>query len=161
MRYLRIIIAITFFITLFSSLTRAGDVYMWTDEEGVVHITDNPRSLPPGGDVERIRQRNRGDADGQSLPDKGRDIEAVTEKVEEKEAVSDRNKGLPEEPNRNEWERKLQQAREEHDRAKELVEKRRRHYSRKNTRPNWDRYKRALGELAEKREKLRGLERQK
>ncbi|MBA7590351.1 hypothetical protein ES708_32466 [subsurface metagenome] len=133
---------------------------MWTDEEGVVHITDNPRRLPPGGDVEIIRHRNRGDTDGQSLSDKKRDIKPSGKRVEGKEAVSDRNKELFEEPHRRELERKLERAREEYDRAKELVEKRRRHYSRKSTRPNRARYRHALDELAEKREKLRELRRQ-
>ena len=150
------------FIALFSPLTRAGDVYMWTDEEGVVQITDNPHRLPPGGDVERIRDRNRGDANGQSLPDKGQYIEAVTEKVEEEEAVRERTRETAEEEaHRRELEQKLEQAREEYALAKELVEKRRRQYSRKRTRPSRDQYRHALAEQAEKMKKLRELEKQK
>ncbi|MDD5724069.1 MAG: DUF4124 domain-containing protein [Syntrophales bacterium] len=160
MRYLHIIVVITFFIALFSSPTRAGDVYMWTDEEGVVHITDNPHRLPPGDGVERIGYRNRDDADGQPFPDKGQGIETVPEGVKEKGAVSDQNGGLLEEPHRRGLERELGRAREEHAHAKELVERRRRDYSRKSTRRNRDQYRYALDRLAEKREKLRELERQ-
>jgi len=160
MRYLSASIFIIFLSLTLFPLTLAGDVYMWTDEEGVVHITDNPRSLPPGDDVERIRYRSRDDANRQPVSDKKRDIKPARKGIEEEEAVSDRDKGLPEGPHRGELERKIERASEEYDRARELVEKQRRHYSRKNTRPNWDRYKRALDELAEKREKLRELRRQ-
>ena len=61
MRCLPIFIVVTFLIILSSSRVRAGDVYLWTDGGGVAHITDDPCSLPPpGGDVERIRYRDRG-----------------------------------------------------------------------------------------------------
>ncbi|MBW2674717.1 MAG: DUF4124 domain-containing protein [Deltaproteobacteria bacterium] len=161
MRYLHIVIGITFFITLSVSLTGAGDVYLWTDDEGVTHITDNPRSLPHGGDIERIRYRHRGDVNRQPLSDKKRALKSSGMGTEEQEAVNGRDKGLSEDPYRRERERKLERAREEYERARELVEKRRRRYSRKSTRPNRDRYRHALDELAEKRDQLRELKRQK
>jgi len=162
MRYLRIIIVIIFCIILFSSLTRAGDLYMWTDKDGVVHIADTPPKLLPGGGVKRIHNKDRGGADGQSLPDKGQDIETVTEEDKGEEAVSDRTRETSkEERRRRELEQKLGQAQEEYDLTRELVEKRRRLYVRYHTRANRARYQKALDELAEKREKLRDLIRQK
>lgn len=153
MRYPRFIIVITMCVILSSPLAWAGDIYLWTDEEGVVHITDNPGRAPPTGTVERIRIKDRGE--DLSEEGQGGDAEAVTEEQRE---IPDRNKGLSEESNRG-WKRKLQQAREEYDRARELVERQRRLYSRKHTRSNRDRYRRALDELAEKRERLRELQR--
>jgi vacuolar-type H+-ATPase subunit I/STV1 len=162
MRYLRIIMVIAFFITLSSFLARAGDIYMWTDKEGVVHITDDPHGLPPGDGVERIRYRNREDPEKQSLSDKGQDIEPLTEKAEKKEAVDDRvTKPPEEEPRPENLRRELEQAREEYGHAQKLVERLRRDYSRKSTRHNRDQYRHALKKLAEKRDRLRELERQK
>jgi len=161
MRYLRIIIGITFFVALSFSLTGAGDVYLWTDEEGVVHITDNPRSVPPGGDVERIRYRDREESGEQSLPDRRETAETLPEEIGGKKATSDRDEGLSEDPRRRDRERQLERAREEYDRAKGMVERRRRDYSRKSTRHNRDQYRHALDVLAQTRERLRELERQK
>lgn len=161
MRYLRIIIEIIFFIALTSSVTGAGDVYLWTDKEGVVHITDNPRSVPPGGDVERIRYRDRDTPDKQSVPDKREASETLREGVGGKKAASDRDGGISEDPHRRDRERQLERAREEYDRAKKMVERRRREYSRKSTRHNRGQYRHALDVLAQTRERLRELERQK
>jgi len=127
----------------------------------VVHITDNPRGVPPGGDVERIRYRNRSGSDEQFLPDKRDAAETLSEGTEEKKAASGRDKGLSEDPHRREREQTLERAREEYDRAKGLVERRRRDYSRRSTRHNRDQYRNALGALAKKRMRLRELERQK
>ncbi len=158
MRYLRVIISSIFVITLLSSFACAEVLYMWTDEEGVVHITDNPRRLPPGNDVERISYRDASDRG--SLPDPGQDGQPMMETAEEGETVSVQTGKSPEEEARaQELELKIEQAREEYERAKERVEWRRRDYSRKSTRHNRDQYKHALEVLAEKRENIRELER--
>ncbi|MBN2397847.1 MAG: DUF4124 domain-containing protein [Deltaproteobacteria bacterium] len=161
-RYLYVILVVTILCVLFSFPARAGDVYLWTDEEGVVHITDDPRRLPAGDDVERIRYRDRGDAERQPVPDETRDAERMAEKKngEEERAVGQRRK-LPEDASRRDLDRKIERAREEYARAGELVEKRRREYSRKSTRHNRDQYRYALDQLAGKREKLRELIEQK
>lgn len=158
MRYLLVIISSIFVITLLSSPACAEVLYMWTDEEGVVHITDNPRRLPPGDDVERIHYRDA--SDGEPLPDTGQSGQPMMETAEEEETVSVQTGTSPEEEARTrELELKLEQAREDYERAKERVEQRRRDYSRKSTRHNRDQYKHALEVLAEKREKIRELER--
>ena len=133
---------------------------MWTDEEGVVHITDNPRRLPPEDDVERIRYRDA--SDREPVPDTGQGSQPMMETAEEEESVSVQTGTSPDEEARSkELALKLEKAREEYERAKELVERRRRDYSRKSTRHNRDQYKHALEVLAEKRENIRELERQK
>ena len=158
MRYLRVIISSIFVITLLSSYACAEVLYMWTDEEGVVHIIDNPRRLPPEDDVERISYRDA--SDREPLPDPGQGGQQVMETAEEEEATSVQPDKSPEEEARaQELELKLEKAREEYERAKERVELRRRDYSRKSTRHNRDQYKHALEVLAEKREKIRELER--
>jgi hypothetical protein len=158
MRYLRIIIVIVCCVFFFWSLARAGELYLWTDKEGVVHITDDPRSLPSEDDVERIRYRDDvSDRNGQSFPDQGQ-YTGITPEENGGEEPSDTR--LSEDSNRGELKKKLEQARQAYDRAQELVEKRRRDYSRKDTRHNRDQYQHALEELAKTREKLRDLMRQ-
>lgn len=157
MRYLRVIISSIFVITLLSSYACAEVLYMWTDEEGVVHIIDNPRRLPPEDDVERISYRDA--SDREPLPDTGQGSQPVIETAEEEEAVSVHAGKSPEEDARKkDLELKIESAREEYERAKERVERRRKDYNRKRTRHNRDQYKHALKVLAEKKEKIRELE---
>jgi len=157
-RYFCVIPVVIILCVLFSFPARAGDVYLWTDKEGVVHITDDPRRLPLGDDVERIRYRDRGDTEGRSVSDEARDAERKN--GEEGRAVDPRRK-LSEDASRRDLDRKIERAREEYARAGQLVEKRRREYSRKSTRHNNDQYRHALDQLAEKRETLRELMEQK
>ena len=157
MRYLLVIISSIFVIALLSSPACAEVLYMWTDEEGVVHITDNPRRLPPGDDVERIPYRDA--SDREPLPDPGQGDQPMMETAEEETVSVQTGKSPEEEARAQELELKIEQAREEYERAKERVERRRRDYSRKSTRHNRDQYKHALEVLAEKRENIRELER--
>ena len=138
---------------LFLSHLFAGELYMWTDAHGVLHITDTPRAFPPGDDVEIIRYSEKNDEQGgqpnqaEDDPEEERTINSLTdERVSEEGLKHDK------------WETELKRAREEYEQAKMLVEKRRRHHIRQPDKHSRDRYKRALKELAEKREQVRVLQ---
>ncbi len=149
------VLLISFFIS--PLLSDAGEVYLWTDDEGVVNITDNRRKIPPESDVEKIPYRERGG--DKALPESPQPKE-FEQGSEKKEAAY--NAAIPaEDPSRREIEGKTLKAREEYDVAADKVERQRRRLAHKNTRQNRDRYNLALKELAEKRELLRALEGQK
>lgn len=150
------VVACILILSLSLSLSHlfAGELYMWTDTDGVVHITDTPRDLPPGKDVETIHYSEKDD-ERESQPSRTGDD------PEEKGAVhSVTDERVSEETlKRERWESELKCAREEYEQAKVLVEKRRRHYIHQSDKRSRDGYERALKELAEKREQVRALQR--
>lgn len=132
----------------------AGELYMWTDADGVLHITDNPRAFPPGDDVETIRySEENSEQGGQSnraadVPEEDKAMNSLTDEQVSEGALKQEK-----------WERELRHAREEYEQAKKLVEKRRRQDVRQSSKRSRDAYKDALQKLAEKRERLRMLRR--
>ncbi len=150
---------ITFILILSSLLPfshlRAGELYLWTDTDGVIHITDTRRALPHGDDVETIRYREEND-ERRGQPKRTGDV------PEEKSAINsltdDQVSRAKETLRQEKWESELKRAREEYEQAKVLVEKRRRYHIRQSDKHSRDRYEHALTQLAEKREQVRALQ---